>query len=71
MVDKIKRGEPLYGVSQLSPYLQSVGARNSRYNVLFSSAITWPNFVNHNLVRGASLLFSSFFNRDAVLPGNC
>ena len=51
MVDKVKRGEPLYGVSSLSPYMQGVAARNSRYNVLFSYVIPWPNLVNHNLVR--------------------
>ena len=50
MVDKVKRGEPLYGVSSLSPYMQGVAARNSRYNVLFSYVIPWPNLVNHNYV---------------------
>ncbi|KAL1955388.1 hypothetical protein VTO42DRAFT_8608 [Malbranchea cinnamomea] len=48
MVDKIKRGEPLYGESKLSPYMQGVAARNSRYASLFSHAILWPNLVNHN-----------------------
>lgn len=50
MVDKVKRGEPLYGVSELSPYMQGVAARNSRYSSLFIHAIPWFNMVNHNQV---------------------
>ncbi|KAM4061141.1 NADH-ubiquinone oxidoreductase complex i, 21 kDa subunit [Hirsutella rhossiliensis] len=48
MVDKVKAGQPLYGESKLSPYLQGVAARQSRYSALFFSAIPWFNFVNHN-----------------------
>ncbi|KAF4991323.1 hypothetical protein FGRMN_7886 [Fusarium graminum] len=48
MVDKVKKGEPLYGVSRLSPHLQGVAARQSRYSALFLSTIPWFNFVNHN-----------------------
>lgn len=48
MVDKVKRGEPLYGVSQLSPHLQGVAARQSRFSSLFSDVVPWFNFVNHN-----------------------
>ncbi|KAI8675498.1 hypothetical protein NW754_015477 [Fusarium falciforme] len=48
MVDKVKKGEPLYGVSRLSPHLQGVAARQSRYSALMFSAIPWFNFVNHN-----------------------
>ncbi|KAM0425026.1 hypothetical protein ACHAPT_009827 [Fusarium lateritium] len=48
MVDKVKKGEPLYGVSRLSPHLQGVAARQSRYSALMISAVPWFNFVNHN-----------------------
>jgi hypothetical protein len=50
MVDKVKKGEPLYGVSSLSPYMQGVAARNSRYSAFMADLILWPNFVNHNQV---------------------
>jgi hypothetical protein len=50
MVDKVKKGEPLYGTSQLSPYLQGVAARNSRYSQLFIHIIPWFNLVNHGQV---------------------
>lgn len=50
MVDKVKRGEPLYGKSSLSPYLQGVASRNSRYSGVFLHVIPWFNFVNHNQV---------------------
>ncbi|MDI1485919.1 MAG: hypothetical protein OHK93_004108 [Ramalina farinacea] len=48
MVDKVKKGEPLYGKSSLSPYLQGVASRNSRYSGVFLHVIPWFNFVNHN-----------------------
>ncbi|PHH88714.1 hypothetical protein CDD83_7174 [Cordyceps sp. RAO-2017] len=48
MVDKVKAGQPLYGESKLSPYLQGVAARQSRYSALFLSTVPWFNFVNHN-----------------------
>ncbi|EEQ86076.1 hypothetical protein RJZ56_001768 [Blastomyces dermatitidis] len=48
MVDKVKKGEPLYGVSSLSPYMQGVAARNSRYSSLFIHVLPWFNFVNHD-----------------------
>ena len=51
MVGKAKRGEPLYGVSSLTPYMQGVAARNSRNAVFFSHVIFWPNMVNHDQVR--------------------
>ena len=51
MVEKVKKGEPLYGKSSLSPYLQGVAARNSRYSAVFAHLIPWMNFVNHNQVR--------------------
>ncbi|KAH7139258.1 C-terminal of NADH-ubiquinone oxidoreductase 21 kDa subunit-domain-containing protein [Dendryphion nanum] len=47
MVDKVKRGEPLYGKSDMSEYLQGVAHRNSRYSAVFAHVIPWPNFVNH------------------------
>ena len=50
MVDKVKRGEPLYGKSSLTPYMQGVAARNSRYSALMAHVIPWVNFVNHNQV---------------------
>ena len=50
MVDKVKRKEPLYGLPSLSPHLQGVAARNSRYAGVFFYVIPWANFVNHNQV---------------------
>jgi C-terminal of NADH-ubiquinone oxidoreductase 21 kDa subunit len=51
MVDKVKKGEPLYGHSDLTPYMQGVAARNSRYSALLGHVLPWMNFVNHNQVR--------------------
>ncbi|RDL41610.1 putative NADH-ubiquinone oxidoreductase 21 kDa subunit [Venustampulla echinocandica] len=48
MVDKVKKGEPLYGASTLTPYMQGVASRNSRYSAVFLHIIPWFNFVNHN-----------------------
>ena len=50
MVDKVKKGEPLYGQSTLSEYMQGVAARNSRYAGAFIHVLPWFNFVNHNQV---------------------
>ena len=50
MVGKVKKGEPLYGKSDMSPYLQGVAARNSRYSALLAHIIPWANLVNHNQV---------------------
>lgn len=50
MVDKVKKGEPLYGHSTLTPYMQGVAARNSRFSSLLSAVVPWGNFVNHNQV---------------------
>ncbi|OCK83344.1 hypothetical protein K432DRAFT_347255 [Lepidopterella palustris CBS 459.81] len=47
MVDKVKKGEPLYGHSTLTPYMQGVASRNSRYAGTFIHVIPWFNFVNH------------------------
>ena len=48
MVAKVKAGEPLYGHSSVTPYIQGVASRNSRYSALFLHALPWFNFVNHN-----------------------
>ena len=50
MVDKVKKGEPLYGPSKLSSYIQGVAARNSRYSELFIHVLPWINIVNHDQV---------------------
>ena len=50
MGDKVKKGEPLYGSSDVSPYMQGVAARNSRYSALMAHVVPWANFVNHNQV---------------------
>lgn len=50
MVDKVKRNEPLYGKSSLSPYMQGVASRNSRYSGIWLHVIPWFNFVNHDQV---------------------
>ncbi|KAF2672612.1 NADH-ubiquinone oxidoreductase 21 kDa subunit [Microthyrium microscopicum] len=48
MVDKVKKGEPLYGVSQLPEHQQHMAARNSRYASVFIGVLPWFNLVNHN-----------------------
>lgn len=48
MVTKVKAGEPLYGHSSVTPYIQGVASRNSRYSGLFLHILPWFNFVNHN-----------------------
>jgi hypothetical protein len=55
MVEKVKRKEPLYGESILTPYMQGVAARNSRYSQVFFHVLPWFNFVNHNQVRPSSI----------------
>lgn len=50
MVDKVKQGEPLYGTSKVSSYIQGVAARNSRYSELFIHVLPWINIVNHDQV---------------------
>lgn len=56
MVDKVKKKEPLYGQSSLSPHLQGVAARNSRYAGTLFYVIPWANFVSHNQVRATLLM---------------
>ncbi|EGS22638.1 NADH-ubiquinone oxidoreductase-like protein [Thermochaetoides thermophila DSM 1495] len=48
MTDRVKAGLPLYGESRLSPAMQGVAARQSRYSALFFGVMPWFNFVNHN-----------------------
>ncbi|KAJ5681532.1 NADH-ubiquinone oxidoreductase 21 kDa subunit [Penicillium maclennaniae] len=48
MVDKVKQGQPLYGASKVSDYIQGVAARNSRYSELFIHVLPWFNIVNHD-----------------------
>jgi len=48
MVDRLKAGKSLYGESQLTPAMQGVAARQSRYSALFFAGIPWFNFVNHS-----------------------
>ncbi|KAJ0362559.1 hypothetical protein COL26b_013313 [Colletotrichum chrysophilum] len=48
MVSKVKAGKPLYGESRLTPHMQGVAARQSRYSALFMGVVPWFNFVNHN-----------------------
>lgn len=50
MVDKVKQGQPLYGASKVSDYIQGVAARNSRYSELFIHVLPWFNIVNHDQV---------------------
>ena len=56
MVDKVKRGEPLYGTSELTPYMQGVAAQSSRYSALILHIIPWFNFVNHPQVNAVTAL---------------
>lgn len=48
MTDHVKRGEPLYGHTEMSDYMQGVAARNSRYTGIFLHVMPMMNFVNHN-----------------------
>lgn len=41
MTQRAKQGLPLYGESDLTPYLQGVAARNSTYSVFKIQAIPW------------------------------
>ena len=47
MTDKVKKGEPLYGVSTMTEYMQGVASRQSRYSGVFLHVMPWFNFVNH------------------------
>ena len=52
MVEKVKKGQPLYGESEMTPYMQGVAARNSRYSALMLHVVPMANFANHSQVRG-------------------
>jgi hypothetical protein len=66
MVDKVKKGEELYGRSSLTPYMQGVAARNSRYSMMMVHVIPWANFFNHNQVSAvASADRWQFLTRDS------
>ncbi|KAF2432837.1 putative NADH-ubiquinone oxidoreductase 21 kDa subunit [Tothia fuscella] len=47
MVDRAKRGEPLYGKSSLTEEAQQMAARNSRHSAIFLHIMPFANFVNH------------------------
>ena len=47
MTDKVKKGQPLYGVSSMTEYMQGVASRQSRYSGVFLHVMPWFNFVNH------------------------
>src|ERR1700753_1191832 len=51
MVDKVKKGEPLYGISRLSEHHQAMAMRNSKNALFFNHVIPMFNFVNHQQVR--------------------
>ncbi|BGP33144.1 hypothetical protein JCM10296v2_004933 [Rhodotorula toruloides] len=42
-----KEGKPLYGESDLPPYIQGVAHRNSLWSQLKFSVMPWFNFVHH------------------------
>jgi hypothetical protein len=48
MTDRVKAGLSLYGESRLTPNMQGVAARQSRYSALFMGVLPWFNFVNHS-----------------------
>lgn len=48
MVNKVKKGEKLYGESTLTSYMQGMASRNSRYSGVWLHVLPWFNFVNHN-----------------------
>jgi len=60
MVEKVKKGEPLYGETTLTPYMQGIAARNSRYSALMAHVVPMANFTNHNQV---GLLFCEHTKR--------
>lgn len=48
MVDKVKKGEPLYGVSTMSEHHQAMAHRNSRFSQFVLWLVPMFNLVNHN-----------------------
>ncbi|KAK4570239.1 hypothetical protein LTR86_002319 [Recurvomyces mirabilis] len=47
MTDRVKKGQPLYGESTMTEYMQGVASRQSRYSGVFLHVMPWFNFVNH------------------------
>jgi hypothetical protein len=47
MVDMVKKGEPLYGKSELTEHHQSMAARNSRNSGFGLFILPFFNIVNH------------------------
>lgn len=47
MVDKVKKGEPLYGASEIPEHHQHMAARNSRWSSVLIGVMPWFNFVDH------------------------
>ncbi|WVR09321.1 hypothetical protein IAU60_006386 [Kwoniella sp. DSM 27419] len=45
---RASNGQPIYGETELSPYLQGVAARNSTWSQLKLHAFPWFNVANHN-----------------------
>ncbi|KAG7562658.1 hypothetical protein FFLO_01925 [Filobasidium floriforme] len=45
---RVKAGQPIYGETDLTDYVQSVAARNSTWSQLKLSVMPWFNLVNHN-----------------------
>ncbi|CAM9015331.1 unnamed protein product [Wickerhamomyces anomalus] len=45
---KLSKGEPLFGNSTLTPWLQGVASRNSKNSQLNLHLIPWFNLVSHN-----------------------
>ena len=60
MVDRVKQGEPLYGKSKLTPHMQGVASRNSRYAGTFFYMLPWFNFVNHEHVSWHILMTDAY-----------
>lgn len=76
MVAKVKKGEPLYGTSQLTEYMQGVASRQSRYAGTWIHVMPWFNFVNHNQVSGqllrvANAPLASEQNKDSLTHFFC
>ncbi|KAG8861483.1 hypothetical protein FRB96_002932 [Tulasnella sp. 330] len=47
LTQRAREGKPLYGQSDLEPYLQGVAHRNSAFSQLKLSSMPWFNLVNH------------------------
>ncbi|MDP0965202.1 hypothetical protein Q6264_30485, partial [Klebsiella pneumoniae] len=41
MTDRVKQGQPLYGKSRLTEYMQGIAARQSRYSGVFLHVMPW------------------------------